>query len=82
MGSSDLQLAVLALLVEQPTHGRELITRLEERSGSFYEPIPGMIHPVLTYLEEIGHVAVAPDGNRKLYSALVHGSRSSLAGIG
>ncbi|MGI4797413.1 MAG: PadR family transcriptional regulator [Janthinobacterium lividum] len=68
MGSADLQLVVLALLAEQPAHGYELIRKLEERSGGFYVPSPGMIYPALTYLEEIEHAAVAPDGNRKLYS--------------
>ncbi len=68
MSSADLQLVVLALLAEQPAHGYELIRKLEERSGGFYVPSPGMIYPALTYLEEIDHAAVAPDGNRKLYS--------------
>ncbi len=68
IGSADLQLVVLALLAEQPAHGYELIRRLEERSSGFYVPSPGMIYPALTYLEEIGHAAVAADGNRKLYS--------------
>ena len=68
MGSADLQLVVLALLAEQPAHGYELIRKLEERSGGFYVPSPGMIYPALTYLEEIEYAAVAPDGNRKLYA--------------
>ncbi|WP_428374516.1 PadR family transcriptional regulator [Lichenicoccus sp.] len=68
LGASELQLVLLALLAEQPAHGYELIRLLEERSGGFYAPSPGMVYPALTYLEEIGHAAVAPDGNRKLYS--------------
>lgn len=65
--SADLQLVVLALLEERPAHGYELIRALEERSGGFYAPSPGVIYPALTYLEEIGHAAVEPQGNRKLY---------------
>jgi DNA-binding PadR family transcriptional regulator len=68
MSSADLQLVLLALLAEQPAHGYELIRILEERSGGFYAPSPGMIYPALTYLEEIGHAAVTQDGNRKLYA--------------
>lgn len=68
LGSADLQLVLLALLAEQPAHGYELIRLLEERSAGFYAPSPGMVYPALTYLEEIGQAAVAPDGNRKLYS--------------
>jgi DNA-binding PadR family transcriptional regulator len=67
LASNDLQLVLLALLAEQPSHGYELIRALEERSGGFYSPSPGMIYPALTYLEEIGHATVEPEGARKLY---------------
>ncbi len=68
LGSSELQLVLLALLAEQPAHGYELIRMLEERSAGFYTPSPGMIYPALTYLDEIGHAAASADGNRKLYT--------------
>jgi DNA-binding PadR family transcriptional regulator len=68
LGSAELQLVLLALLAEQPAHGYELIRKLEERSGGFYTPSPGMIYPALTYLEEIGHAEASQDGNRKLYT--------------
>jgi DNA-binding PadR family transcriptional regulator len=65
--SADLQLVLLALLAERPSHGYELIRALEEKSNGFYIPSPGVIYPALTYLEEIGHTAVEQDGHRKLY---------------
>ncbi|GBQ25987.1 PadR family transcriptional regulator [Gluconacetobacter azotocaptans] len=68
LGSEDLQLVLLALLAERPAHGYEMIRLLEERSGGFYTPSPGMIYPALTYLDEIGYAAVTQDGNRKLYT--------------
>jgi DNA-binding PadR family transcriptional regulator len=68
LGAAELQLVLLALLAERPAHGYELMRTLEERSGGFYAPSPGMVYPALTYLEEIGHAAVEHDGNRKLYS--------------
>jgi DNA-binding PadR family transcriptional regulator len=68
LGATDLRLVLLALLAEQPAHGYELIRILEERSGGFYTPSPGMIYPALTYLEEIGQAVVTAEGNRKLYS--------------
>ncbi|HWK45579.1 MAG TPA: PadR family transcriptional regulator [Stellaceae bacterium] len=77
LGSAELQLVLLALLAERPAHGYELIRLLEERSSGFYAPSPGMIYPALTYLDEIGHAAVTPDGNRKLYS-LTEAGRSHL----
>ncbi len=73
LSASDLQLIILALLAEQPRHGYELIKLLEDRSGGFYSPSPGVIYPALTYLEEIGFATVEPDGARKLYKITVEG---------
>jgi DNA-binding PadR family transcriptional regulator len=67
LGSSDLQLILLALLAEQPRHGYELIKELEDRSHGFYGPSPGMIYPALTYLEEVGFATVEAEANKKLY---------------
>jgi DNA-binding PadR family transcriptional regulator len=67
LGSKDLQLLILALLGERPAHGYELIKTIEERSGGFYTPSPGMIYPALTYLDEIGHASIEQEGSRKLY---------------
>jgi DNA-binding PadR family transcriptional regulator len=68
LASPDLQLLILGLLAEKPSHGYEIIKTLEERSKGFYIPSPGMVYPALTCLEEIGHATVAVDGTRKLYS--------------
>jgi DNA-binding PadR family transcriptional regulator len=68
LGAADLQLIVLALLKEKARHGYELIKALEERSGGFYVPSPGMVYPALTYLEETGLAVVfESDGAKKLY---------------
>lgn len=66
--SDDLQLLLLALLEDQPGHGYELIKALQTRSNGFYSPSPGMVYPALTYLEELGHVSVELEGNRKRYA--------------
>lgn len=65
--AGDLQLIILALLSEQPRHGYELIKVLEEKSGGFYVPSPGVIYPALTYLEETGLAEVEVSGTKKLY---------------
>lgn len=69
LASADLQLLLLALLAEKPSHGYELIKALEERSTGYYSPSPGMVYPALTYLEEIGHASVEQAGTRKRYHA-------------
>jgi DNA-binding PadR family transcriptional regulator len=68
LGSRDLQILLLALLAAQPSHGYELIKSLEERSGGFYSPSPGMVYPALTYLEEVGYASVETEGAKKRYS--------------
>ena len=73
LGSADLQLLLLKLLADRPSHGYELIKALEERSNGYYSPSPGMVYPALTYLEEIGYASVESDGAKKLYSVTVAG---------
>ncbi|UGA38515.1 PadR family transcriptional regulator [Chromobacterium haemolyticum] len=75
--SDELQLLLLAMLEERPSHGYELIKALQSRSNGFYSPSPGMVYPALTYLEELGHVTVSQEGNRKCY-ALAEAGRVSL----
>jgi DNA-binding PadR family transcriptional regulator len=67
LASDDLQLLLLAMIAEKPSHGYDLIKLLEERSGGYYVPSPGMIYPALTYLEEAGHATIEQEGTKKLY---------------
>jgi DNA-binding PadR family transcriptional regulator len=67
LGADDLQLLILALLADRPYHGYEIIRALDERSGGFYSPSPGMVYPALTYLEEIGYASIESEGAKKLY---------------
>ncbi len=76
--SEDLQLLLLSMIDAQPSHGYELIKALETRSNGFYSPSPGMVYPALTYLEELGYVTVALEGNRKRYE-LAEAGREYLA---
>src|SRR5438132_1379577 len=75
LGGDDLQLVILALLEEKPRHGYEIIKALEERSGGFYSPSPGMVYPALTYLEELGSAIVEAEGAKKLYRITDDGRR-------
>jgi DNA-binding PadR family transcriptional regulator len=73
--AADLQLLILGLLEEKPRHGYELIKELEERSGGFYSPSPGVIYPALTYLEELNYASVEATGTKKLYSITDEGKK-------
>jgi len=62
----DVRAAVLALLVEQPMHGYEMITEIEERSGGYWRPSAGSIYPTLQLLEDEGLiVGEESDGKRR-----------------
>jgi DNA-binding PadR family transcriptional regulator len=73
--STDLQLLLLALLADQPSHGYELIKALETRSNGFYSPSPGMVYPALTFLEDLNFVTVEVEANRKRYALSDAGRR-------
>ena len=71
---AELQVLLLALIAEAPRHGYDLIREIEALSGGDYAPSPGVVYPALTYMEESGLIAVAPDeGTRKSYQATDEG---------
>ncbi|MDA8095458.1 MAG: PadR family transcriptional regulator [Betaproteobacteria bacterium] len=68
-----LRYVVLKLIAEQPRHGYEIIKAIEGKSGGGYVPSPGMIYPMLSWLQDVGHVCVSSEGNRKLYAITPQG---------
>ena len=44
--------ALLALLLERPMHGYEMIQELEARTGGVWRPSPGSVYPTLQLLED------------------------------
>jgi len=65
--SEDLQLVVLQLLSEKTRHGYEIIKAIEEYSSGVYAPSPGMIYPLLTFLEEASYAFSQTEGAKKVY---------------
>ena len=78
LASGDLRLVALFLIEQQPRHGYDLIKAIEEKSGGFYAPSPGVVYPALTFLEEAGYVTSQADGNKKLYT-ITDAGRTHLA---
>ena len=65
----ELRLVLLALIVDQPRHGYDLIREIEERTGGAYAPSPGVVYPTLTLLADMDHIAEqAAEGAKKLYA--------------
>jgi DNA-binding PadR family transcriptional regulator len=67
LSADDLQLVILALISEKPSHGYEIIKEIERRSSGLYVPSPGVIYPALTFLEEASFAVSEADGSKKLF---------------
>ena len=68
MGRGDVRAAVLALLLERPMHGYQIINEIDERSGGTWKPSPGSVYPTLQLLADEGLVAVDEADGRKTYA--------------
>jgi DNA-binding PadR family transcriptional regulator len=68
MQRGDVRSAVLALLLEQPMHGYQIINEIGERSGGSWKPSPGSVYPTLQMLTDEGLVKAEESGGRKTYS--------------
>ncbi len=65
MRRGDIRTAVLAILVEEPGHGYDVIQRLEEKTSGAWRPSPGSVYPTLQLLEDEGLTrSVERDGKR------------------
>jgi DNA-binding PadR family transcriptional regulator len=71
----ELRLALLALLAEEPCHGYELMTRLEERLGGSYQASAGAIYPTLQQLEDESLVRIEVADGKKKYHPTAAGRR-------
>ncbi|MEO5534609.1 MAG: PadR family transcriptional regulator [Pseudolysinimonas sp.] len=68
MGRGDVRAAVLAILVEEPMHGYQIIRAIEDRSHGMWKPSPGSVYPTLQLLADEGLVTADESGGKKTYS--------------
>jgi len=86
-GQGDVRGAILALLMEQPMHGYQIIQEIGERTGGLWRPSPGSVYPALQQLEDEGLVAIETAEGRKVArlteagSAHVEERRDELEGV-
>jgi DNA-binding PadR family transcriptional regulator len=66
-GRQNVRPAILALLVERPMHGYEMIQELDARTGGIWRPSPWSVYPTLQLLEDEGLIEVTAEGGRKSY---------------
>ena len=71
----DLKYVILDLLKDEPSHGYEVIRKLEERSRGFYSPSPGSVYPTLQLLEDMGYVSATQRDGKKVYAITDEGRK-------
>ncbi|MFE9258665.1 PadR family transcriptional regulator [Streptomyces sp. NPDC006879] len=76
----DVRASILALLVDRPMHGYEMIQEIAERSGGVWKPSPGSVYPTLQLLEDEGLIVSRSEGGKKLFTLSEAGRVEAEAG--
>lgn len=75
----NVRAALLALLVERPMHGYEMIKELDARTGGVWTPSPGSVYPTLQLLEDEGLIVSEESGGRKRFTLTDAGREEATA---
>ena len=79
-GRGDIRAAILALLVEEPMHGYQIIQELAERTGGVWRPSPGSVYPTLQQLEDEELVReTASESGKRVYELTDAGREQAAA---
>ncbi|MEV8533288.1 PadR family transcriptional regulator [Streptomyces sp. NPDC051211] len=76
----DVRASILALLLDRPMHGYEMIQEIGERSGGAWKPSPGSVYPTLQLLEDEGLIRSESEGGKKLFTLTDAGRTEAEAG--
>jgi DNA-binding PadR family transcriptional regulator len=74
----DVRAGILALLVEEPRNGYQIIQELGQRSGGAWRPSSGAVYPALQQLEDEGLIAAAERDGKRTF-ALTEAGRAYIA---
>ena len=74
-----LRLLALHQINEGAAHGYDIIRALEERTKGAYAPSPGIIYPLLSLLEDSGHIIDAGGEGKRRSFTLTDEGRTELA---
>ncbi|TMR13584.1 helix-turn-helix transcriptional regulator, partial [Nonomuraea turkmeniaca] len=69
----DVRAALLALLLEGPQNGYQMIQDIQERSRGVWRPSPGSVYPALQQLEDEGLVTASESGGSRAYQLTERG---------
>jgi DNA-binding PadR family transcriptional regulator len=79
---ANVRAAVLALLLDRPMHGYEMITELDNRTRGVWRPSPGSVYPTLQLLEDEGLIVSEEASGRKRFSLTEAGRTEAEAADG
>lgn len=68
MVRKGVRAAILSVLLEEPMHGYQVITELEQRSGGRWRPSAGSVYPTLQQMEDEGLVRSEEQDGRRVYT--------------
>ena len=68
MRRGGTQVAILALLAEQPMHGYQIIQELATRSGGAWTPGAGSVYPALEQMEALGLITGDQQDDKRVYT--------------
>ena len=74
-GRGDVRAAILALLLEAPRNGYQIMSEIEERSGGAWRPSPGAVYPALQQLADEGLIEAEEAIGRRVFSLTDAGRR-------
>jgi DNA-binding PadR family transcriptional regulator len=67
-GRGDVRAAILALLLEGPRTGYQIMSEIGERSGGAWKPSPGAVYPALAQLADEGLIVGEESNGRRTFS--------------
>jgi DNA-binding PadR family transcriptional regulator len=67
-GRGDVRAAILAVLLDGPRNGYQIMSEIEERSGGAWRPSPGAVYPALSLLADEGLIEGEEAGGRRTFS--------------
>ena len=76
----DVRAAILALLAEEPMHGYQIISELDQRTGGAWKPSPGSVYPTVQMLEDEGLVRAEAEGGKNVVHLTEAGREAAAAG--
>lgn len=69
----DIRWALLIALLDGPSHGYELISRLESRTGGMWRPSAGSVYPTLQLLEDEGLIRGRDQEGKRVFELTEEG---------